>query len=117
MLDAFMQDVRYALRGLRSKPGFASAVIVTLALGIGANSAMFGIMDRMLFRPPAMMIDPATAHRVYVAQTIRGTEQTSNVSMYARFTDLAKWTKSFSLAAGFTVNDVAVGVGESAREM
>ena len=117
MIDAFLQDLRYAFRGLRSKPGFTAAVIVTLGLGIGANAAMFGIIDRMLFRPPPMMIDPETAHRVYVTQTFRGTERTGGVSMYARFTDLSKWTKSFSSTAGFTINDVAVGVGEAAREM
>jgi predicted permease len=117
MLDALFQDLRYAIRGLRARPGFAVAVILTIALGIGANGAMFGIVDRMLFRPPAMMIDPATAHRVYVAQTFRGKENVGNVSVYARFHDLATDTKSFSNAAAFTSNDIAVGVGDAAREM
>jgi putative ABC transport system permease protein len=117
MLDAFVQDLRYALRGLRSKPGFAAAVIVTLALGIGANSAMFGIVDRLLFRPPAMMIDPATVHRVYVATTQRGKERASQPSQYARIADLARWTTRFSSTAAFTLNDLAVGVGDAAREM
>jgi len=117
MLDAFLQDLRYAVRGLRAKPGFTAAVILTLGFGIGANSAMFGIIDRMLFRPPPLMADPATAHRIYVNQTVRGKERPGNVSMYARFTDLAKWTKSFSRTAGFSINDIAVGVGDAAREM
>lgn len=42
------------------KPGFALAVVTTLALGIGANAAKFGIVDRMLFRAPNLMKDPAT---------------------------------------------------------
>jgi len=117
MLDAFLSDLRYAARGLRAKPGFTLAVVLTLGLGLGANAAMFGIIDRMLFRPPPLLIDPETAHRVYVSQTIRGTERTGNVSQFAKFVDITKFTTSFSSTAGYTVNDVAVGVGDAAREM
>src|SRR5262245_46276862 len=51
-LDTTMQDLRYALRGLRRRKVFAAGVILTLALGIGANATMFGLVDRMLFRAP-----------------------------------------------------------------
>ena len=73
-LDQFQQDVRYAVRGLRRSPGFTATAVVTLALGIGANVAMFGVVDQLMFKPYPYLNDPSTAHRVYLRASTRGKE-------------------------------------------
>ena len=115
-LEHFLQDVRYALRGLRRSPVFTATVVVTLGLGIGANATMFNVVDRLMFRPLAYLRDPATVHRIYWQWTERGTEITSQSIQYARYLDLQKLTKSFSQFAGFAELNVAVGEGEASRE-
>ena len=50
LLDSVWQDIRYAVRGFRRNPLFTVAVIVTLALGIGTTTAVFSVVDRILFR-------------------------------------------------------------------
>src|SRR4249920_735239 len=87
-LERLRQDLRYALRGLRRSPGFTATVIATLGLGIGANAAMFGVVDRLMFRPHPYLHDPAGVSRVYVQTTARGRVLTSATFPYTRYLDL-----------------------------
>ena len=115
-LDHFQKDFRYALRGLRRSPGFSATVILTLGLGIGANAAMFGVIDRLMFRPFAYLRDPGTVHRVYLTWQDRERSRTSSAFEYTRYLDLTKFTTSFSHFAGFATRDMAVGLGDASRE-
>jgi len=115
-LDHLQQDVRYALRGLRREPGFTGAVVLTLGLGIGANAAMFNVIDQLMFRPVAYLRDPAHVHRVYLRLPGRERLLTTESFPYSRYLDLERWTTSFSQYAAFFPTVVAVGSGTSSRE-
>src|SRR5882672_6973256 len=66
--DRLQQDLAYAVRGLRRSPGFTATVIVTFALGIGANAAIFSILDLVYLKPPAGVVKPDQLYRVYTSQ-------------------------------------------------
>jgi predicted permease len=70
-MGEFRQDVRYALRRLRGAPAFATAAILTLALGIGANAAIFSIVNGVLLRPLPVP-DPDRLYAVYSANRTAG---------------------------------------------
>jgi len=95
-LDHLQQDIRYALGGLRRSSGFTATVVLTLGLGIGANAAMFGVIDRLMFRPFPYLRDPGAVHRVYLQTTSRGKTLTSSRFPHTRYLDLKKFTSSFS---------------------
>src|SRR5262249_3960415 len=75
-LDRVRQDAGYAWRGLLRTPTFTATVVATLGLGIGVNAAMWSLVDRVLFRPPAAVHDPNELRRLYwksaAARTLGG---------------------------------------------
>src|SRR5579884_2661955 len=116
-LSALAQDTRYALRGLRLTPVFAAGVILTLALGVGANATMFSIVDRLLFRPPEYLIAPERVTHIYLATTDRGNEHVDGGFSYPRYIDLRAVAPSFDAMVPFTFSDMAVGEGEATAQM
>lgn len=90
LTDAIGQDFRVSLRRLLRAPGFALAVALTLALGIGANAAMFGIVDRLLLRPPEYLVDAdrvVTLSTQFFAGGEYRTQSTFPYSTYKAFRD------------------------------
>src|SRR5436190_8956457 len=57
-LASSQRELRYTWRSLRRSPGFLVTVILIIALGIGANATIFGVIDELLFRPPAHVREP-----------------------------------------------------------
>ena len=72
MMWELWRDVRFALRGIGRQPAFAAAVILTLGLGIGANSAIFSVLNGVLFQP-LPYDDPGELVRVWQADRVNGT--------------------------------------------
>ena len=89
----FLQDVRFALRVLRKSPGFAIAAIVTLALAIGANAVVFGVMDALLLHT----LDVPHSSNLY------GTEYGADMGFqsYPNYIDLRDRNHSFEDLAAF----------------
>jgi predicted permease len=98
------QDVRYALRGLRLRPGFAAIVVVTLSLGIGANATMFSILDRLLLRAPAHIVDPDRV--VQFHSRYLGSSGVQSSQPYAIYPDLVTGVSDFEMVAVATPSAV-----------
>src|SRR5579875_372498 len=75
-LEAFGRDLRHAFRLLRRNPGYTLAAILTLALGIGANTVMFNIADAVVLRP----LPYPAAQRIVVIRETLGSGLQTNVS-------------------------------------
>jgi predicted permease len=71
-IGALKQDVRFVLRGLGRSPVFTAGVIATLTLGLGINSAVFRIADRVLLRAPVGVVDPSGVRRVSASTPVTG---------------------------------------------
>jgi putative ABC transport system permease protein len=92
-LEDFVQDLRYAARMLRRSPGFTAIVILTLALGIGANTAIFSVVDAILLRP-LPFADPGGL--VIVWETNSQTASTHNTVSPPNFLDWQSQNRVFS---------------------
>ena len=103
-----MTDLRYALRSLFKQPGFAAVVVVTLALGIGASTAIFSVVNAVLLRP----LPFPHAERL---QVVWGNYRTLNIERLpakaAEYEDYAKQTEVFDAVAAYANHNFNVTTG------
>jgi predicted permease len=104
-LETLLQDTRFALRLLRKSRGFAFTAIVTLALAIGANSVVFGVMDALILHPI----------RVPQAESLYGTEYgfDPGFQSYPNYLDLRSRNHSFEDLAAFNFAFVGLDTGNN----
>src|SRR6476659_11195548 len=92
-MDTLLQDLKYAVRTLRRTPAFTLAAVACLALGIGANTAIFSVVDGVLLRPLPFK-DPGSL--VMVWETSRGQGRDRNVVSPADYLDWRAQNSTFS---------------------
>jgi len=115
------QDLRYSLRSLAKSPLLAGAAVLTLGLGIGANTAMFEVVDRLFFKPPQHVVDPAHVVRIQYLTTARafgsGAPYVTQIGTYPRYEWFRDFSHSFSAVAAYGSHDASLGLGANAERV
>jgi len=104
LIDGLIRDTRFAVRSLRRAPAFTVVVVLTLALGIGANSAVFSIVDAVLLHP---LVVSHPTQLVSITEAITDRLPREALS-YPNFRAFAERARSFSGIAAFATQDAVV---------
>jgi predicted permease len=113
-LDEIGQDIRYALRTLRKSPGFTTVAVLTLALGIGANTAIFSIVNAVILQPLGY---PKPEQLQFLTTRFeRGDGGQSSLSP-AEYWELTEINQSFSVVGAFAIGEVNLGARDRPRRV
>jgi hypothetical protein len=117
-LDSISGDVRYAVRGLRNHPSFTVVAVLTLALGIGANTAVFSVVNSVLLKPLSFPRAEELVNLAHVAPGVGGVVSSRGLglspSMYFTY---AERNRSFQSMGVFTSGPVTVtGLADLSRQ-
>jgi putative ABC transport system permease protein len=104
-MDVLLNDLRFALRSLRRSPAFTTAVVLTLAIGIGANAAIFSVVNRVLLRPSPFN---EVERLALVWETDRAAGSTHEPASIPDFVDFKARSRSFGRFAAFSPVEVSV---------
>ncbi|HUJ39426.1 MAG TPA: ABC transporter permease [Candidatus Acidoferrales bacterium] len=97
-MESLCQDVRYALRSLGASPRFAAVVVLTLAVGIAANTVIFSVAQGVLFRPLAY---PDADRLLYISRAYPGYPQGGGNFSYPMYLDMRAQATAFDAIAGY----------------
>ena len=98
-LETFLQDIRYGLRQLRRNPGFTTVAVLTLALGIGANTAIFSVINAVLLRS---LPYPASDRLIDIWESDAGRHLSHIPVSFTKFTDLTEQSQVFAGLGAYT---------------
>ncbi|MFL5541428.1 MAG: ABC transporter permease, partial [Longimicrobiaceae bacterium] len=113
MMETLLRDLRYAGRALARRPWFTGVVVLTLALGIGANTAVFSIINAFLLRPLPGVYEPGRLVHLFGA---RDGDPARYSFSYPAYQDYQAASTSLSGLAAWAVSPVSVGEGEPGAE-
>jgi putative ABC transport system permease protein len=114
--ERFWQDVRFAVRQMMRRPGFAAAVVLTMALGIGANAAIFSVLDSVLLKPLPYS-HPEGLVKVWTRFTGIGLPGDQNWVSAPEFRDIQQLNHSFSDLAAISSGSFNLGVKGSPQRV
>src|SRR4051794_20446529 len=112
-MSTIIQDLRFAIRILIKNPGFSLIAIVSLALGIGANAAIFSLADALFLRP-LPILEPSAVVNITTDTPENAFGQGSSVS-YPNYLDLREKSHSFESMTAFQLTTLSVA--PSSREL
>jgi predicted permease len=115
--ELVVQDTRYVVRSLARAPLFTSMVIVTLALGLGANAALFSLIDRMYMQMPPGVRDVSQVQRVYERSSQPGGAFTVSAFSFAQLQTLSELAPPGMEIAGYGVRGLRPGTARSLKAL
>ena len=109
LIETVIQDVRFGLRVLRKSPGFTVVAVFTLALAIGANAVVFGLLNALILRP----LNVPQPESLYGIDRARDDPAQQSLQSYPDYLDLRDRNRSFDALAAYGIAEAGLDTGEN----